>query len=54
MDQNDRKDAQRLAKLPYLTEPPAVHVPSAEVWTWRELIRMRTRGPLCDGPPGAV
>ena len=28
-DKNDRKDAERLAKLLYLGEAPAVHVPSA-------------------------
>jgi hypothetical protein len=27
-DKNDRKDAERLAKLIYLGEAPAVHVPS--------------------------
>jgi transposase len=40
-DKNDRKDAERLAKLLYLGEAPAVHVPSAEVRTWRELITCR-------------
>jgi len=42
-DKNDRKDAQRLAKLLYLGEAPAVHVPSGEVRTWRELITGRGR-----------
>ena len=37
-DKNDRKDAERLAKLLYLGEAPAVHVPSSDVRTWRELI----------------
>ena len=40
-DKNDRKDAERLAKLLYLGETPAVHVPSQEVRTWRELINCR-------------
>jgi transposase len=30
-DKNDRKDAERLAKLLYLGEAPAVHVPSQDV-----------------------
>jgi transposase len=42
-DKNDRKDAERLAKLLYLGEAPAVHVPSGEVRTWRELITCRGR-----------
>jgi len=42
-DKNDRKDAERLAKLLYLGEAPAVHVPSADVRTWRELITCRGR-----------
>jgi transposase len=42
-DKNDRKDAERLAKLLYLGEAPAVHVPSAEVRTWRELVSCRSR-----------
>ena len=37
-NKNDRNDAERLAKLLYLGETPTVHVPSAEVRTWRELI----------------
>src|SRR5215831_4155695 len=40
---NDRNDAERLAKLPYLGEAPAVHVPSLEVRTWRELINCRSQ-----------
>jgi transposase len=43
-DKNDRKDAERLAKLLYLGEAPAVHVPSGDVRTWRELITCRGRG----------
>jgi transposase len=42
-DKNDRKDAERLAKLLYLGEAPAVFVPSADVRTWRELITCRGR-----------
>jgi transposase len=42
-DKNDRKDAERLAKLLYLGETPTVHVPSAEVRTWRELINCRSQ-----------
>jgi transposase len=42
-DKNDRKDAERLAKLLYLGEAPAVHVPAAEVRTWRELFACRGR-----------
>ena len=42
-DKNDRKDAERLAKLLYLGEVPAVHVPAADVRTWRELITCRGR-----------
>jgi transposase len=38
---NDRNDAERLAKLLYLGETPAVHVPSPEVRAWRELINCR-------------
>jgi transposase len=38
---NDRNDAERLAKLLYLGETPAVHVPSVEVRMWRELINCR-------------
>jgi transposase len=42
-DKNDRKDAERLAKLLYLGGAPAVHVPSGDVRTWRELITCRGR-----------
>jgi transposase len=42
-DKNDRKDAARLAKLLYLGEAPAVHVPSADLRTWRDLITCRGR-----------
>jgi transposase len=40
---NDRNDAERLAKLLYLGEAPAVHVPPAEVRMWRELINCRSQ-----------
>src|SRR5262245_29269512 len=40
---NDRNDAERLAKLLYLGEAPAVHVPSLDVRTWRELINCRSQ-----------
>ena len=40
---NDRNDAEKLAKLLYVGEVPLVHVPSAEVRAWRELITFRTR-----------
>src|SRR5262249_7220219 len=40
---NDRNDAERLAKLLYLGEVPAVHVPSLAVRTWRELINCRSQ-----------
>lgn len=40
---NDRIDAERLAKLLYLNEVPAVHVPSAAVLAWRGLIAHRNR-----------
>ena len=35
---NDRNDAERLAKLLYLGETPTVHVPSADVRAWRQLV----------------
>jgi transposase len=38
---NDRNDAERLAKLLYLGKTPTVHVPSADVRAWRELINCR-------------
>lgn len=40
---NDRRDAKKLAKLLYLDEVPPVHVPSADVRAWRELITYRRR-----------
>lgn len=40
---NDRRDALKLAKLLYVGEVPAVHVPSADVRAWRELITFRRR-----------
>src|SRR5262245_103951 len=40
---NVRNDAERLAKLLYLGDAPATHVPSLEVRTWRELINCRSR-----------
>lgn len=40
---NDRRDAEKLAKLLYLDAIPAVHVPSADVRAWRELIVFRHR-----------
>jgi transposase len=42
-DKNDRKDAERLAKLLYLGEAPTVHVPALEVRSWRELINCRSQ-----------
>jgi transposase len=38
---NDRKDAEKLAKLLFLGEVPAVHVPNPHVRSWRELITCR-------------
>jgi len=40
---NDRRDAEKLAKLLYLDQVPLVHVPSADVRAWRELIAFRRR-----------
>ena len=40
---NDRVDAQKLAKLLFLGEVPAVHVPSLDVRSWRGLIEHRGR-----------
>lgn len=40
---NDRADALKLAKLLYIGEVPAVHVPSSNVRAWRELITFRRR-----------
>src|SRR5262245_20032860 len=42
-DKNDRKDAERLAKLLHPGETPTVNVPSPEVRTWRELIDGRSQ-----------
>ena len=40
---NDRRDAEKLAKLLYVGEVPVVHVPTADVRAWRELITFRRR-----------
>jgi transposase len=40
---NDRNDALRLAKLLYVDELPQVHVPSADVRAWRQMILFRSR-----------
>jgi transposase len=40
---NDRRDAEKLAKLLYVGEVPVVHVPSPDVRAWRELITFRRR-----------
>lgn len=40
---NDRRDAEKLAKLLYVGEVPRVHVPTADVRAWRELISFRRR-----------
>jgi transposase len=40
---NDRRDAEKLAKLLYVDQVPAVHVPSADVRVWREIINFRRR-----------
>jgi transposase len=40
---NDRVDAEKLAKLLFLNEVPPVHVPSAEVRSWRAMIEHRQR-----------
>lgn len=40
---NDRRDAQKLAKLLYVGEVPTVHVPTADVRAWRELITFRRK-----------
>lgn len=40
---SDRRDALKLAKLLYVGEVPAVHVPSADVRAWRELITFRRK-----------
>jgi transposase len=40
---HDRVDADRLAKLLYLGEVPAVHVPAVDVRAWRGLVEFRRR-----------
>lgn len=40
---HDRADAEKLAKLLYLDEVPAVHVPTADTRAWRGLIEHRHR-----------
>ena len=40
---HDRGDALKLAKLLYVGEVPTVHVPSADVRAWRELITFRRK-----------
>lgn len=40
---HDRVDAERIAKLLYLGEVPAVHVPTVDVRGWRKLIEFRQR-----------
>ena len=40
---HNRVDAQKLAKLLYLDEVPAVHVPKADVRSWRAAIEYRQR-----------
>lgn len=40
---NDRVDAEKLAKLLFLDEVPAVYVPSKDVRAWRQLIEYRIR-----------
>jgi transposase len=40
---NDRKDAERLAKLLYLGETPTVQLPAADVWMWREFLNCRSQ-----------
>ena len=40
---HDRGDALKLAKLLYVGEVPTVHVPSADVRAWRELIAFRRK-----------
>lgn len=40
---NDRVDAAKLAKLLFLEEVPAVHVPDVEVRDWRALVETRRR-----------
>lgn len=40
---SDRVDAEKLAKLLFLDEVPPVHVPTAEVRSWRSMIEYRRR-----------
>jgi transposase len=40
---HDRVDARKIAKLLYLDEVPAVHVPRVEVRSWRKLIEFRQK-----------
>ena len=40
---HDRVDAQKIAKLLYLDEVPAVHVPNVDVRSWRKLIEYRQK-----------
>ncbi len=40
---NDRVDAEKLAKLLFLDEVPPVHVPSAQVRSWRSMIEHRRK-----------
>jgi len=40
---NDRVDGEKLAKLLYLDQVPAVHVPSQDVRSWRALIEWRQK-----------
>ena len=40
---NDRVDAEKLAKLLFLDEVPSVHVPSADVRSWRSIIEHRRK-----------
>ena len=40
---NDRVDAEKLAKLLYLDEVPAVYVPSVEVRSWSAMIEHRQK-----------
>lgn len=40
-NKNDRVDASKLAKVLYLGEVPAVHVPDLDVRGWRKLIELR-------------
>ena len=40
---NDRTDAHKLAKLLYIDEVPAVHVPATNVRAWREMITFRRK-----------